>query len=203
MAMEYFCCYHSYLKKLSRLSDQEVGRLFRALMMYSASGEAPELAGRESMAFDFIADDIDRAKDNYTVRCETNKRNRSSTTVNDRQRQSTTEDETPQNKNENENKNENNHPTGEARAQSKPTLSEVETYCRERRSPVNPQRFFEYHEAREWKGISDWHAALRSWEHNGIDKPDLHDSPASYDIEAAEMKAKTTVPELKKRRCAG
>lgn len=58
MAMEYFCCYHSYLKKCEKLSDQELGRLFRALLTFSATGEAQELTGRESIAFDFIADDI-------------------------------------------------------------------------------------------------------------------------------------------------
>lgn len=75
MAMEYFCCYHSYTRKLAKLSDQEVGRLFRALLDYSARGEAPELAGRESVAFDFIADDIDRARAVYEERCRTNAAN--------------------------------------------------------------------------------------------------------------------------------
>ena len=69
MPMEYFCCYHDYHKKLARLSDQEVGRLFRALLLYSATGSSPELAGRESIAFDFIAAEIDRAKQHYEERC--------------------------------------------------------------------------------------------------------------------------------------
>lgn len=69
MAMEYFCCYHSYEKSLRNLSDQEVGRLFRALLVYSATAERPELAGRESIAFDFIAADMDRAKDKYQNLC--------------------------------------------------------------------------------------------------------------------------------------
>ena len=60
MAIEYFCCYHSYRKKCEKLTDQELGRLFRSLLIYSETGERQELAGRESIAFDFIADDIDR-----------------------------------------------------------------------------------------------------------------------------------------------
>ena len=93
------------------------------------------------------------------------------------------------------------NPMRETRAQSKPTLDEVVNYCRERRSGVNAKRFFEYNEARGWKGIEDWKAALRSWEANGIDKQD--DTPASYDIDRAEEKARTTVPELKKRGMVG
>ena len=54
--LEYWPCYNSYIKKTEKLSDQEVGRLFRALMRYSATGERQELEGRESIAFDFIAD---------------------------------------------------------------------------------------------------------------------------------------------------
>ncbi len=69
MAIEYFCCYHSYLRKIAKLSDQEVGRLFRSLLTYSETGEAQELAGREAVAFDFIADDIDRAKEAYAKKC--------------------------------------------------------------------------------------------------------------------------------------
>lgn len=104
MAMEYFCCFHSYLRKTSNLSDGEVGRLFRALMKYSATGEREELDGRAVTAFDFIADDIDAAKEKYAQKCRTNKQNRekgTSTTVDDRARPSTNNDETHQTKNKN------------------------------------------------------------------------------------------------------
>ena len=75
-----------YIERLAKLSDQEVGRLVRALAHYHATGEAQELAGRESIAFDFIKVDIDRIDKKYEERCETNRNNReqSSTIVNDR-----------------------------------------------------------------------------------------------------------------------
>lgn len=75
MALEYFCCFHSYAKKLAKLSDQEVGRLFRALLQYSESGETQELAGRESVAFDFIAYDIDKSKQAYEEKSRANSEN--------------------------------------------------------------------------------------------------------------------------------
>lgn len=77
MGLEYFPCYHSYGKKCEKLTDQELGRLFRALFRYSETGERQELAGRESIAFDFIADDIDRAKEAYEAKCEKNRANAS------------------------------------------------------------------------------------------------------------------------------
>lgn len=115
MRMEYFCCYNSYRKKVAKLSDQEVGRLFRSLMLYNETGETQELTGRESVAFDFIADDIDRAAKNYEAKCEKNRANRSgandrqrsSTNVNDRQRSSTNVNERHQYKDKDENEDEN------------------------------------------------------------------------------------------------
>ena len=103
--MEYFCCFHSYLRKTSNLSDGEVGRLFRALMKYSATGEREELDGRAGTAFDFMADDIDAAKEKYELKCRTNKQNRekgTSTTVDDRARPSTNDNETHKQKTKNQ-----------------------------------------------------------------------------------------------------
>lgn len=74
--LEYFPWYNSYRERLAKLSDQEVGWLVRTLSKYNETGERQELAGRESVAFDFIAVDIDRAKEAYRKKCETNKRNR-------------------------------------------------------------------------------------------------------------------------------
>ena len=83
-----------YLKKLVKLSDQELGRLIRALATYHATGEEQELAGRESIAYDFIKADIDRIDSQYQAKCETNRNNRQrpSTNNNDRQRPSTNVD---------------------------------------------------------------------------------------------------------------
>ena len=120
MALEYFPCYHSYFKKCEKLTDQELGRLFRALLKYSETGERQELAGRESIAFDFIADDIDRAKQSYDDRCKTNRENvkkrYDGTTVYDGIQSYTTVYESYQNKDKDKDKNKNkdNSPNGES-----------------------------------------------------------------------------------------
>ena len=92
MALEYFCCFNSYRKKTRNLSDSELGRLFRALMLYNETGEKTQLNGREETAFDFIAEDIDAGKERYEAKCAQNKANRgqrSTTAVNDGERTST------------------------------------------------------------------------------------------------------------------
>ena len=182
---EYFPCYNSYLTKIAKLSDQEVGRLFRALLTYSATGEAQELTGREAVAFDFIRDDIDRANESYAQKCETNRRNRTSTTVNDRQRPSTNRDDRTQNKDEDKDEDkdetkgeaeekgetEGKGVTGRARARfTPPTPEDVRGYCLENGYLVDADRFVAYYESNGWKvgrnPMKDWKAAVRTWAHN-------------------------------------
>lgn len=105
MALEYFCCFNSYRKKTRNLSDSELGRLFRALMLYNETGEKTQLNGREETAFDFIAEDIDAGKERYEAKCAQNKANRgqrSTTAVNDGERTSTN---VPQTKNKKQKQN--------------------------------------------------------------------------------------------------
>lgn len=115
--MEYFCCYHSYARKLVKLSDQEVGRLFRSLLQYSETGGTQELTGRESVAFDFIADDIDRAKKKYEDMC---RRNRANAT--DRKRPQATDSETSQYKTKDKSK---TKTESKAKTTTKPTRADA------------------------------------------------------------------------------
>ena len=95
MQMSGFICHDDYLEKTARLSDSELGRVFRALMVYHRNHTEPELNERESMVFDFIKVDIDRTEKKYQENCdknreirlaaiEKNERERSSTNVNER-----------------------------------------------------------------------------------------------------------------------
>lgn len=50
----------------------------------------------------------------------------------------------------------------------KPTITEIEEYCKSRGNTVNAQRFFDYYESNGWKvgknPMKDWKAAVRTWE---------------------------------------
>ena len=177
MALEYFPCYYSYRKKIAKLSDQEVGRLFRRLLEYGETGETEELTGREAVAFDFIADDIDRAKENYKELCD---KNRANATV--RKRPQATASETSQTeykteyKTEYEDKCEDKDEEESIRADKQPrtrfappTVEEVKEYCIERGNGIDPQHFVDYYTANGWKQgagkpIKDWKACVRTWE---------------------------------------
>lgn len=173
MAMEYFCCYNDYFTKTRNLSDGELGRLFRALMTYSATGEKTQLNGREEMAFDFISIDIDTAKERYSAKCEqnrANKRQRPITDDNDRQRPIT---DVPQEKRKKKNNNPLTPLQGEEGVQSSsrfvpPTPEEVNAYCQERNNGIDGSEFVDFYTSKGWKvgknPMKDWKAAIRTWE---------------------------------------
>lgn len=172
MAIEYFCCYHSYRRKIAKLSDQEVGRLFRALLEYSELGETQELAGREAVAFDFIADDIDRAKENYESKC---KQLQANATKSKQMLPDASISGENKNKNKDENKNKNDiippvsPPKRQKAVFEPPTLAEVEAYCKERGNSVDAKRFFDYFEANDWKDakgdtVKSWKQKVITWE---------------------------------------
>lgn len=73
---EYFCAYHSMLDATRKLSDAEVGRLFRGLLRYSMTEEQPQgLQGREEIVFDIYSQQIDREIAKYNEACKRNQRN--------------------------------------------------------------------------------------------------------------------------------
>ena len=59
--------YHSYLKSCARLTDEEFGRVVRALFDYSINSTKPEgLNEKEAIAFDFMSQDVARPTFNQT-----------------------------------------------------------------------------------------------------------------------------------------
>lgn len=54
----------------------------------------------------------------------------------------------------------------------KPTLEEIESYCKERGNGIDAEHFFSYYETRNWipsgsrTQMKDWKAAVRTWEKN-------------------------------------
>ena len=212
MAREYFCAYHSYIKQCKGLSDGELGRLFRALLEYSASGKVPELNGRESVAFDFMAANIDRDAEAYKDTCNRNRENVSKRY--ERIRPNTTVYETYQEKEEEKEKEEllkkdiSNEISKKSTRQKKfvpPTEEEVAAYCLERKNKVDAAYFVDHYTSNGWKvgkqNMKDWKAAVRTWEKNGYNQPSkkqdaVEPNGYSFDLEEYERSHKYAVPEL-------
>jgi hypothetical protein len=196
-----------YLERLAKLSDQEVGRLVRALAVYHATGETQELAGREGIAFDFIKVDIDRNDRRYEAKCETNRSNRAgtSTTDNDRERPSTDGNETPQIeikiKDKDKDKELKEKVKRESRRFTPPTREEVAAYIAEKGYSVDPDRWMAHYESNGWKvgpnPMKDWKAAVRTWTHNNVDsrRPSAQVAQSNYTQRQYEERKPTETPE--------
>ena len=57
----------------------------------------------------------------------------------------------------------------------KPTLDDVQAYCRERQNNVDPESFVDFYESKGWKvgnqSMKDWKAAVRTWERRDNNRP--------------------------------
>ena len=96
---KYFNCYLDNETIVNYLSDEQAGKLWKMLFAYSNWNEMQDISDRiVSMAFDVMAQQIDRDFEKYRKKCETNRANRAKATQrkqpttieNERQRPSTT-----------------------------------------------------------------------------------------------------------------
>ena len=69
------CLYTSYLDSLSLFTDEECGRLVRAMLNYAASGEVPQFESNERFIWPSLQTQIDRDIDTYQTKCAKNKAN--------------------------------------------------------------------------------------------------------------------------------
>ena len=172
MALESFNAYHSYLEAISPLNDEERGRLFTALLLYSKTGECPHLTGNERFIFPSMKGQIDRDHQKYEAKCARNRDNvkrrwESESCVPIRSYTNDTKD-----KEEDKEEDKDSIILGDRKKSAKrftpPTVDQVREYCMERRNMVDPQRFVDFYESKGWvvgkARMKDWKAAVRTWE---------------------------------------
>lgn len=73
MAKDSFILYHSVYEHIEGLSDEEIGKLTRAIFLYEKEGEEIELSPVLKMAFSFIKKQLDLNRGKYQEKCEKNK----------------------------------------------------------------------------------------------------------------------------------
>lgn len=70
-----FVIYTNYLDVLSDLSNEDMGIIFRAILLYKKNGEIPELPIHLSIAFKFIKNQMDLDAQKYNEKCTKAKEN--------------------------------------------------------------------------------------------------------------------------------
>ena len=174
MARNYAALFHEYLDEMADLTDAEFGRLARALLVYSRTGEFPALNGNERLFKRRVIMQEDRAQESYVQVVEKNRANgqlggrpRKPTETQRNPEKPTETKNNPQKPNEtqktqieieSEIKTEINTPLPNGNKGSKaatpptretrfspPSLDEVQAYIAERGSAVDAQQFVDFY----------------------------------------------------------
>lgn len=156
----YFQYYESFEKVVQKFKTAEERDNFRSkIINYGLFGVEPEtLTDLENIAWDLIKDMIAAQRHRREVN-----------QANAKQRKpEEPKQEEPASLPEPEAVPEEYEPALEKKRFKKPTVEEVETYCKERNNTINAEQFVNYYEARGWKignaSMKDWKAAVRTWE---------------------------------------
>lgn len=179
MARNYAALPYDYLEEMEALNDAEFGRLTRALLVYSMTGEQLALCGNERFYAKRVMAQEDRFKASYddisTTRREAGKAGAAARCQNGKRifangKNGNTETKTKTKTKTNTNTQLSNDSKGDIRAKrfTPPTLAEVQSYVAERHSPVDPQEFIDFYESKGWMvgktPMKNWKAACRNAE---------------------------------------
>ena len=185
MARNYAALPFDYLEEMEALNDAEFGRLTRALLAYSMTGEKIALCGNERFYANRVMAQADRFKASYAeisdARSEAGKagaavrwQNGKAIPANGKNGKAIPANGKNGNTETDTNTETNillsNDSKGETRARrfTPPTLDDVSVYVRERGSNVDPQRFLDFYASKGWmvgkNPMKDWKAAVRTWE---------------------------------------
>ena len=173
--MKYLKVWTDFEDVLSPLNDDEIGRLFLAMLRYAATGEEPSgFSGNEVFLWAVAKRDIDTmAEKTETLRQNGSKGGRPKTKENQTEPTETKENQTEPDKSLKEKKgNEIKRKETKLNKFTPPTVEEVAAYCAERNNGINAQYFVDYYTQGGWilkngRKMSDWKAAVRTWEGNG------------------------------------
>lgn len=185
MARNYAALPYDYLEEMEALNDAEFGRLTRALLAYSMTGEQIALCGNERFYAKRVMSQEDRFKASYeevsVVRSEAGKagaaarwqngkrifangKNSKAISANGKNGYTETNTETDTD----------TLPSNDGKSDTRgarftpPSVDDVSTYVQAQGYHVNAGRFVAFYEQKGWmvgkNRMKDWKAAVRSWE---------------------------------------
>ncbi len=183
-----FIMFVDYKEKFKKLSDEQMGKLIRAVFDYEDSGVEPDMDDLiVSMAFDVIKVDLDKNHAKYEEIVEKRKEagrkggKRKQTQANEANAKFAKQTQANQADNDNDSVSDNDNDSvtpivgvskGDARGKrtrfSPPAPEDIREYCREKKITVDADRFIDYYSAQGWKlsngnPMKDWKAAVRNW----------------------------------------
>jgi len=200
--MKGFVAYIDDIAAMKDMSDEQIGKVFRALAEYTATGRMPQTEDITSQVVaGILSAKIDRDRQTYETRVQNGRlggRPKKNPMVSDENRNNPmVSDENRNNQNENEKENVNVKVNEKERENRKrftpPTLDEVRVYCSERNNSVDAQMFIDFYASKGWRvgnqSMKDWKAAIRTWEKRDNRPPQKKVSAQDYEQRDYSQKA--------------
>lgn len=162
--MKYLKVFTDFIETLNELTDDEAGRLFRAMLKYADNGTDPALSGNERYVWGFAKLTIDRTRAYSDSKAEAGRSGGIAKAS--KLKQSLASPSLKEKKGK-----EIERLSKESRKKfTPPTLNEVAEFIRASGYTVDPERFVNYYSANGWKvgknAMKDWKAAVRNWQSN-------------------------------------
>ena len=163
-----FIFYRSFFESTIPLNKEEKAELFDAICRYALDAEQISLQGFPQAMFSLIKPQLDANRKKWINGCKDKIKSKDQSI-----------DEQEESKSEAKNKQEESKSEGnvnvECKSESKskgfikPTLQEIQDYCKERNNGVNPTKFFDYYSASNWKDkdgkqVKNWKQKVITWE---------------------------------------
>lgn len=200
MGKESFLIYKSFYKPISRLSDKQLGRLFRAIFQYQL-GEVVTIEGDIEMAFEFFKSQFELDENKYQSIVERNRENGRKAAIKkeqkDEPKQPNGGEWVPNNPVAADNDKDKDNDNKEKECKKKnvrfspPTIEEVKQFIAEKGYSVNAESFFSYYESNGWmvgrNKMKKWQAAVTKWHNTNYGEPKaevgmiLRDEKNKYD----------------------
>ena len=171
---ESFVFYRSFFEALLGMDNSNQGDCLMALANYALNGKEPEVLTPEvRMFFTLVKPQIDANNQRFENGCKGG-RPKTETKPNENQKETKTKPNVNDNVNVNVNVNDikeksnNINIITKKEKFKKPTIEEINAYCRERNNSISGEQFFNFYESKGWRvgnqAMKDWKAAVRTWE---------------------------------------
>lgn len=170
-----FILYRSYAEVLEALTDEEAGRLYKAIAKYAMDGVETPLEGYLAGYFQLIKPQLDANQKKYENGAKGGrpKKNQTETEEKPNENQTETKTEPTQNPMINDkciminDKYIKENTKEKLKRFTPPTLEELTAFIKENKLRVDPELFLDYYESNGWKvgknPMKDWKATARNW----------------------------------------
>lgn len=169
---ESFVFYRSFFEALVGMDKENQADCLMAIADYALNGKEPTLTPAVRMFFTLVKPQLDANNQRFENGKKGGRpKNQTETETKPKNNQNKIEVQPNVNVNVNENVNEkekNNLKVIKKEKFQKPTIEEINLYCRERNNTISAEQFFNFYESKGWRvgnqAMKDWRAAVRTWE---------------------------------------